>query len=299
MKILIIGSTGFIGSNLIKYLSNKSHIVYGADIIPNVYNKKNYIVLDEKNETFVKLFEKNKYDVCINCTGSASVPNSYKDLISDFTLNTFNVLKQLEAIKQLNPECKYINLSSAAVYGNPVRLPIPENTPLYPISPYGYHKKMAEDILAEYHNIYNIKTCSLRIFSAYGEGLKKQILFDLSKKIKEDDKIFVYGTGEETRDFIHVYDICNAIDRIIFNAQFNNDIINIANGKRIKIIDIVMLLCDYWKSKKNIVFSGEIRQGDPANWEADISKLVSLDYKQTIEIKAGIEKYVSWLREDV
>ena len=94
-------------------------------------------------------------------------------------LNVSNVFKQLDAIRKFQPGCKYINLSSAAVYGNPESLPISEDHHLDPISPYGNHKKMAEEVCADFYTNYRIPTCSLRIFSAYGAGLQKQLFWDL------------------------------------------------------------------------------------------------------------------------
>ena len=150
MKILIIGSKGFIGSHAYRYFKEKHSETYSADVAVD-YSDKNYFTIDSSNSDFNEIFEKISFDFCINCSGAASVPDSLVHTTRDFTLNTFNVFKILEAIKKHAPNCKFINLSSAAVYGNPKKLPITETDEISPISPYGFHKKMAEEILTEYN----------------------------------------------------------------------------------------------------------------------------------------------------
>jgi dTDP-glucose 4,6-dehydratase/UDP-glucose 4-epimerase len=297
VNILVIGSNGFIGSNIKKYFMGKKYKIFSCDITDNP-NKTNFIKLDLNNSDFNLLFINNKYDVCINCSGAASVPKSFDNTLYDYELNTTNVLKILDAIKTYNTECKFINISSASVYGNPEKLPINEDDDLSPISPYGYHKLLSEKILDEYNKLWNIKTCSARIFSAYGNGLKKQILFDISNKIKSDIEIKLFGTGNETRDFIHIDDICCAIDCIIKNGTFESTKINIANGQQIKINEIIQIVNNYWDHGKKVVFDSIERTGDPVNWLADITKLQSYGYKQGVTISDGIKRYVEWIKNE-
>ncbi|MBL4663625.1 MAG: SDR family oxidoreductase, partial [Flavobacteriaceae bacterium] len=180
MKILIIGSKGFIGSHCVSFFS-KEHEVWECDVVSDYVTPK-YFLIDATNANFNEVMLSESFDICINCAGAASVPDSIKNPLRDFELNVAQVFKQLDAIRQHNPTCKYINFSSAAVYGNPTYLPIDESHPLNPISPYGNHKKMAEEICTEFFENFEIQTCSLRVFSAYGPGLQKQLFWDLYKK---------------------------------------------------------------------------------------------------------------------
>ncbi|WP_299226454.1 NAD(P)-dependent oxidoreductase [uncultured Psychroserpens sp.] len=296
MKIVIIGSKGFIGSHATDFFS-KNHQVWQSDVVVD-YTTSNYYQVDATNADYSELFQLQKFDVCINCSGAASVPDSIKNPQRDFVLNTVNVFKQLDAIRKYNSDCKYINLSSAAVYGNPNYLPIDNMHPLQPISPYGKHKKMAEDICGSFYENYNLKTCNLRIFSAYGEGLKKQLFWDLYKKGSNENKVKLFGTGKESRDFIHVKDLVKAIDLVIEKASFLNDTINVSNGNEVLIPDAVSLFYKYFKPEISISFKGEAREGDPNNWVADISKLKSFGYKTTIDLETGLNSYVQWLREN-
>jgi UDP-glucose 4-epimerase len=296
MKILIIGSKGFIGRHCVNYFS-KFYTVYQCDVGVD-YSTSNYYQIDATNADYNELFQLNKFDFCINCSGAASVSDSIIRPHRDFTLNTVNVFKQLDAIRQFNTNCKYINISSAAVYGNPIELPITEEHKLKPISPYGLHKKMAEDICREFHSIYNLNTCSLRVFSAYGLGLQKQLFWDLYQKTKKSSKVELFGTGLESRDFINVLDLMNAIYTVIKNSDFKNNIINVANGEELTIKFVVDTFYDLLEENINYDFNGEIRHGDPVNWVADISKLKSLGYKQEVSLKSGLTAYIKWLREN-
>jgi UDP-glucose 4-epimerase len=296
MKILIIGSKGFIGSHCVSYFT-KTHNVWECDVVTDYVNK-NYFIVDATNADYNAVFDKRQFDICINCSGAASVPDSIKNPQRDFLLNVVNVFSQLNAIKNHQTSCKYINLSSAAVYGNPEYLPIDENHPLQPISPYGVHKKLSEDICKSFFENYNIPTCSLRIFSAFGNGLKKQLFWDLHLKAQNNTVVKLFGTGEESRDFIHVKDVVQAINLVIKNADFKNDVINVANGKELMIKDIAKTFYDIYKHEVKFTFQNKERKGDPSNWVADISKLMALGFTANVEVNKGLNSYVEWLREN-
>ena len=296
MKILIIGSRGFIGSHCVDFFS-RHHEVWECDVILD-YDKPRYIFIEAVDSDFQEIFINHKFDVCINCSGAANVPFSLEKPYNDFQLNTLNVFKILDAIRRFNPECRYINMSSAAVYGNPEALPITESMPYRPVSPYGVHKEIAEMLCDEFHRYWGIRTSCIRIFSAYGPRLRKQLLWDLAQKAKNNERIELFGTGHETRDFIYVTDLVRLIDCVIANAPFQADIINAANGIQIKIAEIAMLMTEALGCDKEIVFKGVNRKGDPLNWEADISKAKALGYKQETDIKQGINHYVKWLNEN-
>ncbi|WP_309640397.1 NAD-dependent epimerase/dehydratase family protein [Flavobacterium sp.] len=294
MKILIIGSKGFIGQHAFDHFKSLHFEVLGCDVVTD-YVSEDYIQIDATNSDYHAIFEQHKIDVCLNCSGAASVPLSLQNPFKDFSLNTLNVFKILEAIRSYQPSCKFINLSSAAVYGNPETLPIKENATLHPLSPYGIHKMQAEQILKEFHEYYNIATCSLRIFSAYGEGLKKQLFWDLYQKFLNNDQIELFGTGNESRDFIHVDDIVQAIHLVIQNAKFRGEEINIANGEEFTIQYVAELFHTNFHNSKTIAFNNQVKQGDPLNWRADISILKALGYQQNISIEKGIQRYIDWI----
>ena len=298
-KILIVGSKGFLGSHILSHMTDLNDFeVWGCDVV-NDYTAKNYFIIDASNSDFEEVFQNNQFDVCVNCSGAASVPDSLMHPLRDYYLNTVNVFKLLEAIRKYTPHCKFINISSAAVYGNPQKLPITEDSVAQPLSPYGNHKLQSEQICKEFHIYYQTNTCSLRIFSAYGAGLKKQLLWDISQKSAHSKKdIILFGTGNESRDFIHVLDIVQAVEIILRKGEFNAAIYNVANSIEITVAYVAETLLKSLGWKGSLAFNNLQRKGDPLNWKADITRLKSLGYNQKITIVDGLNMYAKWLIEE-
>lgn len=295
MKILIIGSKGFIGSHVYTHLSQCGHEMWGCDVVTD-YTAERYMQIDATNADFNSIFEQQTFDVCVNCSGAASVPDSIQHPRRDFQLNCANVFAMLNAIRLHNPDCRFINISSAAVYGNPAKLPIQENAPLNPMSPYGHHKKISEQILKEFSDLYGLKTCSLRVFSAFGPGLKKQIFWDMHRKMSQSTTTVFWGTGEETRDFIHVWDIARIIELCIQKASFIGEAINVANGTQVTIRHAVELFAELYHYDGTIAFNGEVREGDPRFWEAETSIIRSWGYQPSYSLRQGLQEYVEWVK---
>lgn len=298
MTILIIGSKGFIGEHCFNYFVKLGHIVFGCDVINNI-NDENYFLINNTKPDFKQIFAENNFDVCVNCSGAANVSASIANPIHDFNLNTVNVFNILDAIRLYQKECKFVNLSSAAVYGNPQYLPIDETHKVNPISPYGFHKLMAENICNEFNVLYGLKTCNLRIFSAYGPGLKKQLFWDTYNKVKtsKNNTVRFFGNGKETRDFIYIGDLVRVIEFVINKGRFNGERINVANGIEVSISEAVKTCINLINQEISIAFSGELKKGDPLNWKADISKISKMGYKPFFNLNDGLKNYVKWLRE--
>lgn len=297
-NILIIGAKGFIGSYAVEYFKHMGYDVWSCDIITD-YETEQYIQIDASNSNFNEVFEKRNFDICINCSGAASVQDSLVHPYRDFLLNTNNVFSMLNAIYLHNPFCKFINLSSAAVYGNNNVLPISESLHTCPVSPYGRHKLMSEEILKEFSDDFGLKTCSLRIFSAYGAGLRKQLFWDMNKKMTAANEAIFWGTGEESRDFIHVKDIVRVVELCINNANFDGTPINVANGTQIKIREAVDLFAKLKGYTGKITFNGIVRDGDPNFWEADIKIIKQWGYKPTVEFEQGLSDYILWAGKEL
>jgi UDP-glucose 4-epimerase len=294
MKILVIGSKGFIGSHCVNYFSALGYSVTGCDI--HELEEPGYISLKSISNDFNQLFTTQQFDYCINAAGSAHINYSFQYPEKDFELNVSLVINLLGAIKNHAPNCKFINFSSAAVYGNPVSLPVSENANTQPLSPYGYHKLLSEKLLNEYSRFFDLKTCSLRVFSAYGNGLKKQLFWDLYEKTVRCNSITLFGKGTESRDFIYIEDLINIVELIIKKAKFEGEIYNVANGEEITIKDAVKIFFTELGWKGQAEFSGEEKMGDPKNWKANIQKIQTLGYTRKYTFVEGIEKYCKWLK---
>jgi UDP-glucose 4-epimerase len=293
MKILVIGSEGFIGHALVENYSKKNVQVFGVDIISQTL--PNYTFISAAAPNYDEVFQSTSFDLCINASGAANVNFSVVNPVWDYELNTNNVFKILDAIRKFTPTCKFIHLSSAAVYGNPETLPISESFPIKPLSPYGFHKWQSEILCQEFASVYGVQSVVLRIFSAFGPGLAKQLFWDLFQKSKSSKKVEIFGSGNETRDFIFIDDIIQTIE-LISEAAISQNVINIANGEEISIETAVKTFFTHWDSSIDFSFNGEVRKGDPRNWRADISILKSLGYQQQFTFKQGIDQYCKWLK---
>ena len=214
----------------------------------------------------------------------------------DFDLNTINVFKILEAIRVYNPNCFFINFSSAAIYGNPEKLPVVESLNPAPMSPYGVHKLFAEQICKEYTFYFNIKTCNLRLFSAYGPGLRKQFFWDLFNKFKNEEIIELHGTGSESRDFIYIDDIAKCLNLVIQNRNSLPDILNVASGIETTISDAAKIFSKLLDNRKQIVFGGQFKTGDPLNWQSDIQILKRIGFVPSFTLEQGLNQYILWLQ---
>lgn len=293
MKILVIGAKGFIGSYVVEYFQQNHNEVWQCDVVTD-YTTDRYIQIDAGNSDFKLVFEQYQFDVCVNCSGAASVPDSIIHPYRDFLLNTANVMAMLDAIRLYAPNCRFINMSSAAVYGNPKCLPVTEDQQIAPMSPYGQHKAMAENILRYFSAEYGLKTCSLRIFSAFGVGLRKQIFWDMNSKMTGSSEAVFWGKGDESRDFIHACDIAKVVGLCVQNADFNGEAINVANGVQTTVREAVALFARLKNYKGKVIFNGKVREGDPRYWEADIRVIKSWGYYPAVSLEQGLKEYILW-----
>lgn len=299
-KVLVTGANGFIGSHVFDYFNRIGYTVVGWGNCSIDRNKALIKKVDLSNTDEIEMYLNiDMPNIIIHCAGSANVAESITNPKNDLQGNTIIVHNLLFTLKKLKlSHVKVIILSSAAVYGNPIKLPIKECTPVNPVSPYALHKQMVEDICHYFIRNHRMNIKILRIFSAYGCGLKKQIFWDMYVKYMNTDKLEMFGSGDESRDFINIEDVVQAI-YLISTSSSGNQIYNIANGEEIKIKEVVQIFADnIGLPTQNISFIGKRREGDPINWKADIHALKSLGYKKRITIEDGIKKYVEWLQDE-
>tara|TARA_Y100000590_G_scaffold470346_1_gene663991 strand:- start:9882 stop:10787 length:906 start_codon:yes stop_codon:yes gene_type:complete len=295
-KILVIGSMGFIGSAALRYYKSKGYYVVGCDVLDNA-GETNYFKVKKIKPNYKDLLKVVLPDLCLNASGAASVPFSFENPTIDYELNVINVLRILEAIRENSSETALINISSAAVYGTPSESPISELCNLNPISPYGWHKRQSELLCSEYANLYGLKTCSMRVFSAYGPGLQKQLFWDLYQKTNEVKYINLLGTGEESRDYIYVDDLIRASETIAKATRFEGEAINVASGIETSIRQAAKAFIEALGWDGEIKFTGSKRKGDPENWCADIRKIKDMGFNSEFSLYDGLKAYCQWLQE--
>ncbi|MCC7303033.1 MAG: NAD-dependent epimerase/dehydratase family protein [Bacteroidia bacterium] len=296
MTILIIGSRGFIGSACLRHFSAQ-HSVITADIVPDNCSTDHFEI--SKAADYNRLFSDRRPDLVINASGAANVGQSFSDPEKDRQLNVLNVDNILNSIALSGLKCKFINFSSAAVYGNPDSLPVKENARLNPLSPYGAHKLESEGLLRNYWTKHGISACSLRIFSAYGPGLRKQLFWDLYHKAMQNNVVTLAGTGAESRDFIFIDDLVHAIDLIATRAPMKGEAINVATGEEVTIRAAAEIFLRQMGMGHRLEFNGKVREGDPMNWRADITLLKEWGFESATTIELGLHKYLKWVKSNV
>ncbi len=298
-KVVITGVNGFIGSHMALKCSQNVYDVIGVDIdsTPKI-NDINYYQLNLYEDSIDDILKINEPYALIHCAGMADINYSVQHPDSDFVSNVVISRKIFYSVKNYSKHTIVVFLSSAGVYGNPIQNPINESHKKNPISPYALHKMLVEDICEYFIRQYDIDIRILRIFSAYGVGLKKQIFWDMGQKIKLYNKLELFGTGEETRDFIYIDDLVCAIQIIMESKKSEKAVYNIANGIEISIRKVAEIFCEKSGFSTNLIsFNQKNRIGNPINWCADIGKIRRLGYEPKIDIYNGIEKYIEWLKK--
>ena len=299
-KILITGAKGFIGSNAAKYFKRLGFRTYGIGRGELSVKASNDIGIDywKNSEISIKdiLDFDEDFDVIIHCAGSGSVSFSVENPYQDFKNTVNGTLEVLEYIRLYNFRAHLIYPSSPAVQGECKNSPIKEEYKGKPLSPYGYHKRIAEDLCQSYNQKYNIKISIVRLYSVYGKGLRKQLLWDAFHKIKQaKDEVTFFGTGNEIRDFIHVEDAL-----FIFETLFKNPerfiIINGGTGHKSTVKSIVEMIRDLVDNSIKIKFDNKVNEGNPSYYCADTIKLEQYGIKVQSKLSQEIKNYINWTK---
>ena len=300
MKVLITGTSGFIGHHVALEFQRKGYDVVGWDRVEANTGFPTMKIDMFDVEEVAKLLSFSPPDIIIHCAGLADVGKSVANPIMDYHSNVTITHDLLFTLHKLGLEkTRFVFLSSAGVYGNPVSLPITEDMLLNPLSPYAVHKVMCEDICKYFSENYKMNVKVARVFSAYGVGLKKQIFWDMYQKQKKTGQLNMFGTGNESRDFIHVDDVIQALF-LLATTDSQYVTYNVANGMEVTIKEVVKMFAEaVGIMEENITFNGVVREGDPLNWRADITRIQELGYKRTVDMQKGIEEYVKWVKDQV
>jgi len=303
--IWITGGKGFIGRNLGQYLAGLSYSVFGLG--HGLWAREDYSQWGYENWLNVEidfvslsqlLSNVGPPEVIFHLAGGAAVGASIHHPYEDFQRTVDTTARLLEWVRKNSPDTKVIGISSAAVYGAGFTCPISEQTQGAPFSPYGFHKVMLEALFASYRITYGLKFGIARLFSVYGPGLEKQLLWDICQKLggSGDGEVLLQGTGQELRDWLHVSDACDLLWRIAKAPELPT-IINGGTGQATSIAQIADLIVRAWGGRHSVKFSGINRQGDPTALIADITKAHELGFSPKTSIHTGIIEVVRWYRE--
>lgn len=303
MNVLVTGGAGFIGSHLVEALVARGDEVTVLDDLRGAAISNLDAVLDRVRFEEADLFSSDLdayvrgADQVFHLAANAYVPPSVENPLYDFELNLGVTVRLLEAIRKAPNPPSLVFASSAAVYGNPLSMPMREDHPYAPLSPYGVHKLAAEQEARVFAQLYGIQTASVRLFASYGPRQQKQVVFDLIRKVETNpDEIEVHGDGSQVRDFVFVTDVVQALMCAADRAPCNGESYNVGTGRGVTISDLVGEICRAMGSSPRIRWTGSVRPGDAQAFVADVSRLSSLGYRPAVSLSEGIGRVVAWVR---
>jgi UDP-glucose 4-epimerase len=294
-KVLILGGSGFIGSYLAKSFGSAYRItVLSQSNIKHKEPNYEYEVFSYSEKNLFKYLSENSFDVIHFLSGNPHPSYSEIDLFVDVDLTIKPALSILKVLREISYNGIIWFSSSVAVYGNCRDKYLSENSKCAPLSNYAVGKITVENYAKLYAQNYNLKIGVYRIFSTYGPGLNRQVIYDNIVKIHNGtSEIVLISSEDSARDFSYVKDQALAIKFLNDNVIPRGDIFNIGSGKSIKIIDIVKTIAELMQYKGNISCQNESKMVHDVSWTADVSKISSLGYQQVYTLKSGLEETIN------
>ena len=305
--IFITGANGFIGRHLVKKLAISGHKIFGvghgpwAEVDALKMGMRHWIngEIDSANLNQLKRVA-GVPDYVIHLAGGSSVGAAISNPGEDFFRTVATSSNLLNWIRGEASETQLLAISSAAIYGGGHEGLINEDVSPKPFSPYGVHKWLMEELCKSYAENYGLRIAIARLFSVYGNGLKKQLLWDSCSRLASGlPALDLGGTGFERRDWTDVHDVSRALELLLPQAESNMPIYNVGTGKGITVREIAIALTQayYPGIATPITFSGQSRPGDPFSLVANSSLLNKLGFTWNIDWQDGINDYVTWFKQ--
>lgn len=306
-KVLVTGGAGFIGSNLVKKLVERGNSVTVLDNFISGYP----VNLDPFPT--VRIIEGDVRDqpavteairgakVVFHLAASVGNKRSIDEPLTDAAINVLGTIQVLEAARKEGVR-KIVTSSSAGIFGELKSLPIREDHPVEPDTPYGCSKLCEEKLCLAYAKLYQLEAVCLRYFNVYGPNQRYDAYGNVIPifvfRMLRNEPLHIFGDGEQTRDFVHVDDVVQANMKAAGSSGVSGSF-NIASGTRVTINTLVKMITKNNSADTRIEY-GPRRPGDVLHSLADISlarKLIK--YNPNVELKNGIEGYVEWAKKDM
>jgi UDP-glucose 4-epimerase len=306
MKTLVTGGAGFIGSNIVRLLIEEGHDVSvldnlssgyccNIDMFPNVH----FIEGDVRNAEMVSRAVSG-IEVVFHLAASVGNKRSIEHPIDDSEINVIGTLRVLEAARLAGVR-KIVFSSSASIFGELRTLPIREDHPLEPDSPYGASKLAGEKLALTYAKIYNLEVVCLRYFNVYGVNQRYDAYGNaipiIAYRMLNDLVVVIFDDGEQTRDFVNVRDVALANYKASLTTGISGAY-NIASGSRVTINNLVKQMSEVSGIKPSIEY-GPHRNGDVRHSLADVSAAKqAFGYQASVGLKEGLGEYMKWAMEE-
>jgi UDP-glucose 4-epimerase len=283
MRLLVTGSNGFLGSSLGQLAIRDGCEVLGigrsSQPIPVWAGR--YFQQDVAHSDLRAVIDDFAPDVVLHAAGAASVGLSFATPLDDLRGAILTWANILDALRRSGQRPIVIFPSSAAVYGNPTKLPVGEENAIAPISPYGFHKAACELLGREYAECFGLDIIVCRLFSVFGVAQRRLLIWELYQQLVGSDTVWLQGSGTESRDYLAIDDIWTAVFHLIENSghaagKGHYLVLNVARGEEVMVRDVAQELRTLIAPDKSIHCHGIERPGDPQRWCADLSRLHSL-----------------------
>ena len=307
MRVLVTGGAGFIGSNLTGYLLGEGHEVTVLDNLTSGYQRNldaiptaSFIRGDIRDSDCVERATVGR-DVVFHLAASVGNKRSIDDPISDAEINVIGTLRVLEAARKAGVR-KVVISSSAGIFGELKTLPIREDHPVEPDSPYGASKLGAEKEGLSYAKLYDMEVVCLRYFNVYGPNQRfdayGNVIPIFGFQMLRGEPVTIFGDGEQTRDFVNVSDVVQANVKAAM-APGLSGAFNIGSGTRISINDLVERM-KAASGLNPVVRHGPPRAGDVQDSLADIGAARrAFGFEPAATLEEGLPEYMRWARTEV
>lgn len=202
----------------------------------------------------------------VHLAGGSSVGPSLAAPLEDFTRTVGATVNLLEWVRLHAPDAALVLTSSAAVYGDAASVPIPDHATRAPVSPYGVHKGMMEAAAASWGGNFGLRVAVVRLFSVYGPGLHKQLVWEVLNRLARGERtLSLGGTGAETRDWLHIADAARMLVAATAHVSALAPCFNGCTGTPLSVRDTVLALARGYGAVAELQFDGRNRAGDPVH----------------------------------
>ena len=269
-RILVAGSSGFVGGAIVREAIAANHFVAG--ISRSGTGPAACLTCSFEVDALAQAIADFKPDMVVHAAGLASVHATEADPNAGISASVEPFRNVVEAIERAGIDCALVLISSAAVYGNPLQLPVAEQAPLAPISAYGRQRVQCEELAAGLARRRNVPVFSVRGFSLFGVRQRRLLVWELFNRIRNDDRVVIAGTGDEVRDFLGVGTFAHCVLRLADVRTPGFQPINIASGSGTRVRGLAELMLSVMGVDKTIVCEGRTFANDPLRWQADVTR---------------------------